>query len=29
MDTYRKAILKKKNDNTDIIKDYLSHIKST
>lgn len=27
MDTYRKAILKKKNDNTDIIKDYLSHIK--
>ena len=26
-DTYKKAILKKKNDNTEIIKDYLSHIK--
>ncbi len=27
-DTYKKAILKKKNDNTEIINDYLSHIKT-
>lgn len=26
-ETYKKAILKKKNDNTEIINDYLSHIK--
>ncbi len=26
-DTYKKAILKKKNDNTEIINDYLAHIK--
>ncbi len=27
-DTYKKVILKKKNDNSELIKDYLSHIKA-